>query len=221
MSLSLAQRFLLGSLVILVAGMAGIGLWVSRQIEGRVIQRTAATTALYVDSLITSSLQGLADGDTVSERGVKRLNWLLEDTPMGQEVVNFRVWDAAGRIVYSTDPAQVGQTFPVDAELRSAWEGGVSAEMGLPEGGIGGVDAATDGDLLEIYSPVRSSDTDEVIAVAEFYYAADDLQGELAAAQRRSWLVVGGVAVVTYLLLAVFVQRASNTIDRQQRALAA
>src|SRR5690348_4520988 len=31
--LSLAQRFLLGSLVILLVGMTGIGLWVARQIE--------------------------------------------------------------------------------------------------------------------------------------------------------------------------------------------
>lgn len=217
--LSLAQRFLIGSLVILLAGMSLIGVWVSRQIEGRVIQRTAATTALYVDSMITNSLQDLATGDAVSAEGARRLRWLLEDTEMGQQVVNFRVWDPEGRIVFCLDETQVGQVYSVDDELRRAWDGGVSAAMGQPEGGV--VYGAAAGDeLLEIYSPVRSRDTDEVIAVAEFYYATDDLQEELAGAQQRSWLVVGGVAVATYLLLAVFVQRASNTIERQQRALA-
>jgi hypothetical protein len=44
--LSLAQRFMLASLVILVAGMLGIGWWVGQQIEAGVVHRTAATTAL-------------------------------------------------------------------------------------------------------------------------------------------------------------------------------
>ena len=55
--LSLAQRFLIWSLVVLVVGMTGIGLWVSHQIEQSIIHRTASTTALYVDSLIAEPLQ--------------------------------------------------------------------------------------------------------------------------------------------------------------------
>ena len=43
-----------------------------------------------------------------------------------------------------------------------------------------------------MYSPIRSRSTGEVIAAAEFYYATDALAGDVAAAQRRSWLVVGG-----------------------------
>ena len=47
--LSPAQRFMLGSLAILAIGMAGIGAWVTSQIKEGVVDRTAATTALYVD----------------------------------------------------------------------------------------------------------------------------------------------------------------------------
>ena len=43
--LSPAQRFMLGSLAILAIGMAGIGAWVTSQIEEGVVDRTAATTA--------------------------------------------------------------------------------------------------------------------------------------------------------------------------------
>src|SRR6185295_9193722 len=59
------------------------------------------------------------------------------------------------------------------------------------------------------------------IAVAEFYYGTSDLQNEIADARRESWLVVGAAALTIYLLLAAFVQRASNTILRQQSALGA
>src|SRR3954462_13856629 len=102
--LSVAQRFLLGSLIILVAGMAGVGAWVSQQIVGGVIHRTASATALYVDSLIAPSLQDLSSGNTLSDEAVNRLDWLFADTPLGQQIAGFQVWDRNGQIVYSTVP---------------------------------------------------------------------------------------------------------------------
>jgi len=54
--LSLAQQFMLASLVILLTGMLIIGWWIGQQIEARVINQTAGVTALYVDSFISSHL---------------------------------------------------------------------------------------------------------------------------------------------------------------------
>ena len=65
--LSLARQFLLVSFLILSSGMLIIGTWVGKQIEIGVIHRTAAVTALYVDSLISHHLQYLMDTD-VSKR---------------------------------------------------------------------------------------------------------------------------------------------------------
>src|SRR5690242_11571663 len=89
--LSLAQQFMIGSLIVLLAGMAGIGAWVARQIEDGVVQRTAATTALYVDSLVASALQDLATGPELSAAGASRLEWLFAETPLGREVLLFQV----------------------------------------------------------------------------------------------------------------------------------
>ncbi|MEA2594473.1 MAG: hypothetical protein QOF01_942 [Thermomicrobiales bacterium] len=219
--LSLAKRFLIGSLLILMVGMTGIGLWVSRQIEDGIVHRTASTTALYVDSLIAAPLQELATGDGLSTEAVGRLDWLMQETPLGREVAVFHVWDASGRVVYSTVPTMVGQQFPVEGDLAEALRGGVTADVGSLEGDVELAPGLHRHDLLEIYSPVRGSGTDDVIAVAEFYYGTADLQGDITRARRQSWFVVGGSTVVIYLVLAVFVQRASDTIVRQQRVLAA
>jgi signal transduction histidine kinase len=73
--------------------------------------------------------------------------------------------------------------------------------------------------LLETYSPVWLSGTDQVIAVAEFYQLTDDLDSEIATAKRRSWLVVSFSILLTYLLLSGFVRQASDTISRQQAEL--
>ena len=132
--LSPAQRFMLGSLAILAIGMAGIGAWVTSQIEEGVVDRTAATTALYVDSLVAPPLQDLAESDALTSESVDRLDWLFEDTPLGQEVVVFQVWDPTGQIVYGTVPSLVGQQFPVEDELAHALAGEVSADIGEPEG---------------------------------------------------------------------------------------
>ena len=218
--LSPAQRFMVGSLVILVLGMTAVGAWVIRQIEDGVIHRTAANTALYVDSLIAPALQDLAEAATLSPAAVSELDWLLEETPLGREVAVFQVWDDQGRIVYSTEPSLVGHQEPVTGELAAALAGGVTASLGELEGQAVQSDGVPPQDLIEIYSPVRGGGSDQIIAVAEFYYAADELQQDITAAQRRSWLVVGGATVIIYVLLATFVAGVSNTVRQQQRALA-
>jgi signal transduction histidine kinase len=217
--LSPAQRFMLGSLAILAIGMAGIGAWVTSQIKEGVVDRTAATTALYVDSLVAPPLQDLTEANALTPESIDRLDWLFDDTPLGQEVVVFQVWDPTGQIVYSTVPSLVGQQFQVEEELARALTGEVSAHIGEPEGAGELPPDIPHDDLIEIYSPIRGRSTGEVIAAAEFYYATDALAGDVAAAQRRSWLVVGGATVVIYVLLATFIQRISNTVRRQQRKL--
>src|SRR5262249_20760991 len=153
----------------------GIGVWVSRQIEDGVVHRTASTTALYVDSLIAASLQDLATGGSLSAESTGRLDWLMRDTPLGREVAVFRVWDPTGHIIYSTAPETIGQQFPVEGELAEALGGEVTADVGSLEGDVQLPAGLHRHDLLEIYSPVRGSGTNDVIAVAEFYYGTADL----------------------------------------------
>lgn len=217
--LTVAQRFMLGSLVILALGMALIGTWVSRQIEDGIIHRTASTTALYVDSLIGPSVQSLVADDELAAAESDRLDWLFADTPLGQQVIAFQIWDPRGRIVYSTVPSLIDTTAPIDDELEQALQGQVTADVGEAEGGPLLPADMSARKLIEIYSPIRDRDTGNVIAAAEFYYGINELEADLAAAQRRSWLVVGGITLLIYLLLASFIQRISNTIRRQQQEL--
>jgi hypothetical protein len=163
--LTLAQQFFITSLVIVVAGMTGIGFWVANRIETGIVNRTADSTALYVDSLIGRSLQSMATESAPDQEGVDRLDWLLTGTSLGQEIVIFRVWNRDDTIVYSNIPETVGQQFPIDDAREKAWDGGVTAHIDRPEGEILPEGAPT-GSLLEIHSPVRDRDTDEVIAVA-------------------------------------------------------
>lgn len=216
---TLAQRFMLASLIILIAGMAGIGVWIGNEIKNGVIHRSGATTALYVDSFVTPILQELGATGTLSPEHHEQLSNLLQETPLGQQIVTFRVWDTTGRVIFSTDESAVGKTFPVEGGLASAIWGQVSSEISQLDAEENIAQRGIRSELLETYSPVRISGTNQVIAVAEFYQTVDALNREIAAAQRRSWLVVGGVTLFIYLLLSGFVRRASNTIEEQQAML--
>ena len=219
-NLTLSQRFTLASFVILMAGMLGVGIWVQRQIETGVIHRTGATTALYVDSFVAPILQELGQSDDLSAGSAEQLSHLLQDTPLGRQIVSFKVWNTRGRLLYSTEPALAGRTFPMTEGLLRARLGEVVTEISPLQAEENASLAAEHDELLETYSPVWLSGTSQVIAVAEFYQLTEALNQEIAALRVRSWLVLGAAILIMFLLLAGFVRRASQTIDRQQAELA-
>ena len=219
--LTLARQFMIASLIILVIAALGLGWWVGQQIEQSVVHRTAATTALFVDSFVSPNLQELSTSDRLSAGHIAALDRLLEETPLGREIVAFKVWDAAGKLLYSAEPSAIGQVFPPGEELRQAWAGAVTAEISTLEDAENVLERAQSSVLMETYSPVRLGGGDQIIAVAEFYQAVDGLQQDITAAQRRVWLVVGLAMGGIYLLLAGFVGRASDTIEQQRDALSA
>jgi signal transduction histidine kinase len=219
--LTLARQFMIASLIVLVVAALGLGWWVGEQIERSVVHRTAATTALFVESFVSPNVQELAAADSLSAGHIATLDRLLDDTPLGREIVAFKIWDSAGKLLYSAEPSAIGQVFPPGDELQQAWAGAVSSEISTLEDAENILERAQNSVLLETYSPVRLGDSDRIIAVAEFYQAVDGLQQDIVAAQRRVWLVVGLAMGGIYLLLAGFVGRASDTIEEQRDALRA
>lgn len=219
--LNLTQQFMIAGMIILIGAALGLGRWVEQEIAERVVHRTAETTALFVDSFISPNLQELSTSDNLTPEHIVTLDNLLDDTPLGQQIVSFKVWDAGGKVLYSADSASIGQTFPMGEGLRAAWNGEVSSEISELQSAENVTERLRDTELLETYSPVRLSGDDRIIAVAEFYQRVDELQGDLAAARRQSWIVVTLAMLVTYALLSGFVGRAGDTINRQQDALSA
>ncbi len=217
--LSLARQFLLTSLVILLMGMLVIGSWVGRQIEIGVVNRVAAVTALYVDSFVSPHLQFLAREDHLGEVHMAALSGLLENTPLGQRIVAFKVWGPDGRILFSTNQNLVGQKFALGPGPTRAFAGEVRStisDLNEPENLF---ERGRWNRLIETYAPVRVEGTGSIVAVSEFYQTTDELEIAVRAAQQRSWLIVGASTVVMYLLLAGLVGRASNTILRQEGQL--
>ena len=217
--LTLPGQFLLAGAIVMIVAMVVVGNWISRRIEDAVVQNSAASAALFMESFIAPLSQELAETDTLSPPARQALAEIFEGTSLGERVVSYKIWLSGGRIVHSSDASLVGQIFEPSADLRQAWTGVVAssfedlndledeaeAELGIP--------------LLEVYSPIRKAWTGEVIAVAEFYERADQLAEDLQMARWTSWLVVGGVFLASGVLLFWIVQAGGQTIRRQRQAL--
>lgn len=216
----LVKRFTFSGFIVMVLGMAGIGWWVGEQIKIGVIQESAAATALYMDSFIAPHIQELSGASSISAEHIEDLDELFNESDLGARTVSVKVWNASGQIAYSNIPSLIGRSFPVTEDLDESWHGEVTGEVSNldEEENVAERDASYT-KLLEIYSPVRLNDSNQIIAVAEFYQKLDTLEEEIVAAQRKSWLVISSTMTTMYILLVGFVQLANKRISQQELEL--
>lgn len=217
--LTLPGQFLLAGAVVMVLAMLVVGSWVSKRIEAAVVENSAASAALFMESFISPLGQELTETDTLSPPARQALAEIFNGTSLGERVVSYKIWLPGGRVVHSSDAALIGRVFDPSDDLRKAWAGQIASSFEDLNDLEDEAEAALGIPLLEVYSPIRQAWTGEVIAVAEFYERADRLAAELSSARQTSWLVVGGAFFVSGLLVFGIVQAGGRTIIQQQRAL--
>ena len=217
----LSQQFLLVSFPILLAGALLIGHRIGRQVEDSVIHRMAGVTALYVDSFIHPHVQALLRAEDLSALDRTPIDNLLANTPLGKKIAGLKIWRRDGRVLYSTSPEQVGKVFPVGEGLDAALRGRIYSEISERSEQEREQHGQPRARVIETYIPVHAERLGDVIAAAEFYHYADEVDRETDAAQRRSWIAFSGTMLAMYLLLWMVVRRGSETIVRQQADLSA
>lgn len=218
---SLATRFLIaGGLVLLVAA-ALIGSWVDHRIEEVVVRNTTNATALYMDSVIAPLSQDLAQTDDLSPVARRAVEEVFDGTPLGQRVISYKLRNCDGRVVASSDPSILGETFDMTPELQRALSGEVVGSFEDLEDDEDAHERSLGVPLLEIYSPVRESWTGEVIGTAEFYEVATELKQDIARVRRLSWITVIAVLAGIGSALYLIVLQGSRTIARQVAELQA
>lgn len=196
-----------------------VGVWVSDRIEETVVRNTANATALYMESSVAPLAQELATQDRLSPGSRAEIARLLRETALGKRVVSFKVWRQDGTLLDASNESIVGQVFPLTDNLKLAWEGEVRADFEDTNDIEDVAEAALGVPLLEIYSPIHETGSGRIIAVAEFYEIATQLETDLGSARAMSWVAVAGVMAGIFALLFVIVLRGSRTIDRQIVAL--
>lgn len=131
-------------------------------------------------------------------------------------VLQLRICNRLGAVVFSTDAAHVGENAPRGAGFRTAMGGSVFSEF-LPHR-RGGTQVAQD--VVASHIPLRSADQ-TVIGSLEL---DQDVSPFMIQLQRHLWLVMGGVLAVCatlYFLQFLVVRRAQQILTEQERRLKA
>ena len=212
---SLAVQFLAAGSVVSIAAMLLVGVLVTNLIERAVIRNAAATTALYVDSVIAPLLPDMRGNAPLDEPIARALDETLGQGALGSRLESMRIWSRDGQVLYSRYKSdEASPAFTADASTALA------GEIGGRFHASGHTATTSSGPLLAIYNPILQPWSGEVVGVMEFFERADELHATLQRALFRSWLAVAAITGTFFLLLGAIVMRGSRTIDSQAATLA-
>ena len=191
---------------------------VAQHIQDLFANKAAASTALYMDSVVEPLVQELVAKPSLSEQNRAALERLLSPASSGKPVVAFRIW-VHDQIVFSSRGELVGRQFaPSHSRTRAFQDGEVVANLDL-DGDDDDDERALQVPILEIYAPVRQTGTNKIIALAETSELAVDLVREIHTAQYTSYavLVSGAIGLILVLFsLTGGLQRQIGELAQQQ-----
>ncbi|MBW9080556.1 sensor histidine kinase [Rhizobium pusense] len=218
-SQSLARQFLLAGGFVAICAMVVVGYFVASLIENAVTRNSAATTALYVDSVIAPLLPDMQTTQSLDDSITRALDETLGQGALGKRLFSFRLWRSDGTILYSSEKSLSGKQLPLSGDLETAFTGQMTARFNRIDGVESDAERDSEKPLLQIYNPVLQPWSGKVVAVSEFFEVADEFEWSLKQARLLSWLAVAAFTTIFFGLLSIIVLRGSRTIDSQRRAL--
>ena len=134
----------------------------------------------------------LLDGDAAAIDAVDRL---VNERVLGERVVRVKLWDVDGRVVYSDEPRLIGTRYALDDAKREVLRTGTTraelSDLSGPENQF----ERGQGDLYEVYLPVRAPDGTQLL------FETYQRRSAVAATGRRIWLPFAALLVGSLVLL--------------------
>ncbi len=201
-----------GALVVLAA-VALVGVVASRRLaEAEAVNDAAKTANLLADAVVQPALtEALLTGDASA---VAAMDKEVREHVLDRSIVRVKIWSPTGRILYSDEPALIGQTFPLGAEERGVLTDPQTradvSDLTGPENRL----ERGQGKLLEVYRPIWTPSGQPVLFET---YAPYD---EVTARTGQLWRGFAGVTLTSLLLLVVLLMpilwRLVNQLKRSQ-----
>ena len=218
-NLSLASQASLAGGTMLVVALVVCALAMMSIVTENVITQRAATTALFVDGVVSPHLQELATTVLVTPDTAAFLDNVMQRPAFISRFPYLDVWRSDGTIAYSNSHEIIGRRFPLPPGVQQALQGQVIAtftELGAEEH----VARHFKDDYSEIYIPVYLDKAGEVIGVAEIHELTAPLEAALLRSAILTCLAVLATAALVSTVLFGIVRHGSNTIELQKADLA-
>ena len=214
--LSLTGQVALLSLVPMLA----LGFVLARVLQSQIIERTLADEAQSAQLVARLGVQPrLTPRDLrggLDARGVAMLDEQLRARSVSRDLARIKIWNAAGRIVYSDDHALIGRSPGESDDLRDALAGAPHpAEVVSPSPHDETASEVGLGRLVEVYVPLRFATGGRPAGVFEIYLSYRPIAGAIAADKRTIALLVFLGLALLWAILYRIVASASRRLRRQ------
>ena len=215
-------QFLAAGLVVLVVVVL-VTLRLSREAaDDEALKNARETTALLGTSVAQPAMpRGLVEG---RPSAVRTFDQRARDRLVVGDVKRIKIWRRDGTIVYSDKAQLIGNRFDLgEEELEVLEHGGNDAEVSDLSEPENRYERAVGGDLVEVYSRIRSPEGEPLLF--EAYYSAADIAKQRAQVYDRFQpIALGGLLVLVALttpLLWGLTRRLDRTRRDRQRLLEA
>ena len=185
----------------------------TRAVQGWEWENTAALARREVELRGIDTLLAAPRRTPLDERARQEFRHLMQGLP---EIVRIKVWDRDATVVWSDEPRLIGQRFADDDELKEALAGEVTVEIKTLEGREHTYERPSYTTLAEVYVPIFSKTTGQVIGVVEVYKNPFRLLATIQRARFVIWSLSLAGALVLYLVLFPLVRQVYGRQVREE-----
>lgn len=213
---NLITTFIFSAALVLLIGMLLFGTWVTQRSADAVLQHSAHSAAMFMDSSIEPLVQELAHQPQLSRASIEAIDALLTHDAIRQKLSGIMIWRPDGTIAYAKNREMIGTSDRLSSGLAAALEGKVEIELlGANAGVVTEAVPDTEGHSYKIYSPMHQLGSTNVIAVAGYVEPPHQLDSLLSQGRRDTWVVVGVFTILIFGLTFNLIHHASEMIKQQ------
>lgn len=190
-----------------------LGLWIERRVRTGWTQVMAEIAASYLEALVAPLVQDLELTATLSPEQRSALKALISDGSLGNHIRVVKIWRTDGSLLMSTaDENAAGRLRPTD--LGQLMAGRILAPTRRHV-----LDTAVDDPVIEIYAPIYSRKSSQIIAIGEFYKEIDHVSHETKAVRLSLWLLIAAIGTSIGLMMYGLIRHTGKIIARQRELL--
>lgn len=215
---NLLVQFSLVSLVAMAIIAVALSTLLAQSARNSVLQEAAEEAQHTLSLRVSSRLSPEDFQQPMKGERYARFDQFVQESVVSARTARIKLWNREGMLVYSTDPLQVGQRFPIEPDLQEALEGRVGQEISVPQAAENVRERGL-GTLIEVYVPLYLGSTSQPAGALEIYQHYAPYAGHIRDQQRLIFLIVPGGFLLLYLSLVYLVGRGWFTITRQRRRL--
>ncbi|WP_411840372.1 sensor histidine kinase [Paracoccus sp. ME4] len=219
--LGLLRRHLSNCALIVVVGLAILGVWTASRLQHAVEAEVGHRAATVLETMLSRHAADLS-GDRLPPELSALIDAHFRDVSGPLGLSEMKIWRADGTILYASRPGLTGTVQPVEEALASALSGQVSVSVGETFHEDADHPPTTAGTRqFEIYVPIRLRPLDRIVAVAEYYQDAAVASDALTRARWQTWGLLAAIGAMFVAVMVLILRHGDAIILRQRIDLGA